>query len=104
VVSQPARHIAGVGRTTAVEGSTPSQSAMSTKENGGPAFPTAGYSSEGYTGMALRDYFAAAAMRGRLAAYALSPEGHEWATARWAYKMADAMLAARESVSPKSPA
>lgn len=44
-------------------------------------------------GMSLRDYFAAKAMQGVLADP--SCEGEHKATAKWAYEMADAMLAAR---------
>ena len=45
-----------------------------------------------YTGMTLRDYFAAKAMQGILFE-GLDPED----TAKHAYKMADAMLKAREA-------
>ena len=68
-------------------------------ETGGPAFPVQ-YSNEAdgptvmpHVGMTLRDYFAAKAMQGFLAAeYAYRPDG--WA--KEAYEMADAMLKARE--------
>jgi len=68
------------------------------KETGGPAFPINANESADrciYTGMTLRDYFAAKAMEGDLT------EGrHEdqfaWCAGR-AYKMADAMLKAREA-------
>ena len=65
------------------------------KETGGPAFPfveppTAGYSIA--TGMTLRDYFAAHAMQGKVAAGATGYED----IAFYAYKYADAMLKARE--------
>lgn len=51
--------------------------------------PTVG--PEGSYGMSLRDYFAAAALQGLLAAPDVSgsPEG----LAKWAYKYSDAMLA-----------
>jgi hypothetical protein len=71
---------------------------MTTKNTGGPAFPvfpdTGGGHAAAFQGMTLRDYFAAKAMEGDLT------EGrHEdqfaWC-ARRAYKMADAMLKARE--------
>ena len=62
-------------------------------ETGGPAFPTHYRHSMNYPGMDLRDYFAAKAMLGFLAAeYAYRPDG--WA--KKAYEMADAMLKARE--------
>lgn len=53
---------------------------------------------DGYVqdGMTLRDYFAAKAMQGLLAAY---PERERWGThdyARIAYEQADAMLNARD--------
>jgi hypothetical protein len=59
------------------------------------AFPIVvdGYVQEGMT---LRDYFAANAMQGLLAAY---PERERWGThdyARIAYEQADAMLNARD--------
>jgi hypothetical protein len=74
----------------------------SIKNNGGSAFPRAGTPKEysGYVehseGMTLRDYFAAKAMQGLLAAY---PERERWGThdyARIAYEQADAMLKARD--------
>ena len=56
-----------------------------------PAFPVPGWKDdENFNGMTLRDYFAAKAMREA-----------DWrsntaeACAEWAYKVADAMLAAR---------
>ena len=62
-------------------------------ETGGPAFPTHYRHSANYPGMELRDYFAAKAMQGFLAAeYAYRPDG--WA--KEAYEIADAMLKARE--------
>jgi hypothetical protein len=70
---------------------------MSTKETGGPAFPSTedhGLNS-GMPGMTLRDYFAAKAMQAdisRVGHYA-----HKGDPARLAYQMADAMLEARKS-------
>jgi hypothetical protein len=55
---------------------------------GGPAFPTQVAS---YEGMTLRDYFAAKAMQGLTQKYS-----HESDVSRNAYKIADAMLKARE--------
>ncbi len=89
---------------------------MTTKPNGGPAFPqhiAADASGDIYTsdqfedgaGMTLRDYFAAAALKGMLASdtavaavaeRTLHSETPEQASARIAYKFADAMIAARE--------
>jgi len=74
---------------------------MSNK-TGGPAFPTDNYAaivpmSTGYSeGMTLRDYFAAKAMQGMYASEYF-PTGVMADTAAEAYKMADAMLKAREA-------
>ena len=70
--------------------------------DGGPAFPVTRYVNvDGETheskpqGMTLRDYFAAKAMEGTAASKEGSTMGfHEIAS--WSYKMADAMLKARE--------
>jgi len=63
---------------------------MSTKDDGGPAFPVIGEAG----GMSLRDYFAAKAMQGFAAAGA-----DEWPSAEDlahdAYTLADAMLRER---------
>ena len=72
-----------------------------TKDTGGPAFPChPGIENSLYDGMLLRDYFAAKAMEGILA----SNTEHEHedahiidAIAEAAYKMADAMLKARQA-------
>jgi len=67
---------------------------MSDKD-GGPAFPsTISDDSLHVGGMSLRDYFAAKAMQGLMASPA-DPESMEVA-AKWSYKLADAMLKARE--------
>ena len=69
---------------------------MSTINNGGPAFPSAGDGNEtwAHEGMTLRDYFAAKAMQGILAGWAsgLPPSS---IAAEAAYDLADAMLKAR---------
>ena len=69
---------------------------------GGPAFPLADSNAEydrtdreHCNGMTLRDYFAAKAMQGELAASAGAQQPSPDATAEYAYRMADAMLAAR---------
>ena len=71
---------------------------------GGPAFPeigNVGYKSDwqSESGMTLRDYFAAKALQGMIstsgAPALLGLEGCELDTAKAAYKIADAMLAAR---------
>ncbi len=67
------------------------------KETGGPAFPgtEANYAREGEAGMTLRDYFAAKALQG------MTTDGWQAderaGMAREAYKLADAMLAARSA-------
>lgn len=79
---------------------------MSTKDNGGPAFPVMGSTQNMTTGetvvhqtadygMTLRDYFAAKAMQ---ASMATEPDGDAAPCdhARYAYQMADAMLEARK--------
>ena len=65
---------------------------MSTIKDGGPAFPVPNDANlNDQEGMTLRDYFAAKAM-----ASVSADEEHVKAIARYAYRMADAMLAARE--------
>ncbi len=75
---------------------------MSTRDTGGQAFPTEFYETEhgdrvepfaGSPGMTLRDYFAAQFLAGR-AARTLARDD-DYAVAEHAYKVADAMLAAR---------
>ena len=65
---------------------------MTDKQTGGPAFPVQSvYIEDQETnshGMTLRDYFAAKAM-------AICPLLNATDKAEWAYKMADAMLKAR---------
>ena len=67
------------------------------KKTGGPAFPHKKYDI-GYAGMTLRDYFAAKAMQGIIAASNEDggPYYFEEAVAENAYLMADAMIAERE--------
>ena len=72
---------------------------MSKINDGGPAFPTDSEGQNGpnsfhYGGMTLRDYFAAKAMAGEASNNGL--DGYDAdETARMAYELADAMLAAR---------
>ena len=72
------------------------------KETGGPAFPShpvMGQISAPCLGMTLRDYFAAKAMQGMIAANGDANgflEYEEKTVAANAYKLADAMLKARE--------
>jgi hypothetical protein len=71
---------------------------MSDINTGGPAFPSHGSMGEvAHEGMTLRDYFAAKAMQGFMASPLLKVELGEYATALNAYKVADAMLKAREA-------
>lgn len=80
----------------------------SNKFDGGPAFPAVipmeyseqqgkSYANFEESGMSLRDYFAAEAMKGMASDGALSPfEGEDFLKiARRSYLMADAMLQAR---------
>jgi hypothetical protein len=60
---------------------------MTDKQTGGPAFPIEQHDKDGMT---LRDYFAAQAMQGLAQKYS-----HEDDISRNAYKIADAMLKAR---------
>lgn len=67
---------------------------------GGPAYPSTVQlldrgSASSFLGTTLRDYFAARAMQGLVA----NPEtdGGREAIANWSYRMADAMLKAREA-------
>lgn len=66
------------------------------KGDGGPAFPrpishTQGEVYEAQDGLSLRDYFAAKAITGMV-----EFNGDPKIMAEWAYKIADAMLSARE--------
>jgi hypothetical protein len=66
--------------------------------DGGPAFPCvdggANYLQEG---MSLRDYFAAKAMQAMAVEYDMRPDIYDMVICEKAYKIADAMLAAREA-------
>lgn len=64
---------------------------MSTKYDGGPAYPVA-FTTTPLQGMSLRDYFAGLAMQGRLAIPGRVDPDYD---AKLAYLMADAMLAER---------
>ncbi len=70
-----------------------------TKQTGGPAFPSAEifYDEIVHTGgMTLRDYFAAATVSSGTVFKNDQPADTPEAVARQAYKLADAMLKARE--------
>lgn len=68
--------------------------------NNTPAFPvfpeTSGGHAAEFQGMTLRDYFAAKAMGGVISATDALIKIDEPHLAMWSYKMADAMLKARE--------
>lgn len=74
---------------------------MSAHDDGGPAFPVPDQQHsgglDGYYGMSLRDYLAAAALQGYIAAH--SGENVKFPPAQYAadqaYEYADAMLEAR---------
>jgi hypothetical protein len=59
--------------------------------------PFSGTTQYAQDGMTLRDYFAAKAMQAFIASPLLKVELGEYATALSAYKVADAMLEAREA-------
>jgi hypothetical protein len=69
--------------------------------HGGPAFPLHNHGAQTlglhFTGMTLRDYFAAKAMAALIVAHGPAPQGG-WPTyaERTAYTIADAMLKARD--------
>ena len=68
------------------------------EETGGPAFPIDASASADrciYTGMTLRDYFAAKALQGIMACNGVYE--NEAQLARWCYEQADAMLEARKA-------
>jgi hypothetical protein len=67
---------------------------MSDAKSGGPAFPGVDEEGDPYSGMTLRDYFAAKAMQGLLAC-PMQPQSGPDMYARDAYALADAMLKAR---------
>ena len=62
--------------------------------SGGPAFPSESHAL--YYGMSLRDYFAAKAMQGMLAACTGWSEQEQTRLAKCSYMMADEMLKRRE--------
>ena len=71
---------------------------MMSKETGGQAFPSpdCGHGSP-YTGMTLRDYFAAKAMQGLIHHFDFGTfRDDPMRLALWAYDAADEMLKARE--------
>ena len=77
---------------------------MSAIKDGGPAFPR-NYDADGHNGMTLRDYFAAKALSAiykdywegvRLHEFSCDDETWPMNLAMDSYRMADAMLAARE--------
>ena len=78
---------------------------MNSKELGGPAFPVhpdmaaqlGCVPSSSDAGMSLRDYFAAKAMQSLITAPNVRPMIEDGEVSWWAYKMADAMLKAREA-------
>ena len=70
---------------------------MSNNNTGGPAFPL--FAATGYTGMTLRDYFAAKAMQAIMGSDRymgiIGVNNYQHRVASDAYAMADAMLKAR---------
>ena len=70
---------------------------MKDTHQGGPAFPQQTNSLLSYSGMTLRDYFAAKAMQGFVSDPDWRVDMMPNETARAAYTQADAMLKAREA-------
>lgn len=75
--------------------------------DGGPAFPRAAgdytgtrHGNHAQTGLSLRDYFAAKALQGLVSFGSAQMRADE--AADFAYRMADAMLAAREQSEPQA--
>lgn len=65
--------------------------------DGGPAFPIPGWKDDpDFNGMTLRDYFAAKAMQG-WSSNPIPQDSSIQEVAAWAYRQADAMLAARDA-------
>ena len=64
-----------------------------------PAFPNEGFNGWGhpFQGMTLRDYFAAQAMQGMLAACTGWSDAYQERMAKTSYMMADQMLKEREA-------
>jgi hypothetical protein len=76
---------------------------MTVKNDSGPAFPAnvpAGDCWRHVPGMTLRDYFAAKAIQGTLANSAYHDDSTP-ALAKWAYELADALIAERSKEEPK---
>lgn len=70
-----------------------------TSKEGGPAFPSA---SDGvfFDGMSLRDWFAGQAVSGSVAYANFHEDDDAQTAAKYAYRVADSMLKAREEVQP----
>lgn len=70
---------------------------MSERNDGGPAFPGMESPGGGYPGMSLRDYFAAAAMTRFNADYCAGVDLTYEDISERCYRIADALLKAREA-------
>ena len=70
---------------------------MSNTNTGGPAFAVAELANIQWEGMTLRDYFAAKAMQGHLASSNVLMDVPNSVIAIDSYRLADAMLKAREA-------
>jgi hypothetical protein len=71
---------------------------MSNTNTGGPAFPTTVYTNDDFKGMTLRDYFAGKAMQAQVGnPLKLGDDESHRLIAERAYRMADAMLKARDA-------
>jgi len=69
---------------------------MSKKPDGGNAFPFGDRRNGGDTGMTLRDYFAGKVLAGSISCRADNNGGFAAALAEECYRVADAMIAARD--------
>jgi hypothetical protein len=75
---------------------------MENRDDGGPAFPMPGHESKGYEyatqdGMSLRDWFAGQALARLADIEHVGKDGDFSACGEFAYRFADAMLAARKA-------
>lgn len=69
---------------------------MTTKDDGGPAFPTVAGQTVYSHGMTLRDWFAGQTVAGCAGQWYVKNGASNEKVAEWAYKLADAMLEARK--------
>ena len=71
---------------------------MTSKDNGGPAFPLQIIGPDfppGYSGMTMRDWFAGQVLASCARHWIVEARASDDEIAKWAYEVADAMLAER---------